>query len=183
MKVSEDIITKNNYILHVTKEIKEKQTILPLENFEIIENLADTREIKDFKAGQKIPKIIETNNYETQNEKENLMINEKNNEICNEYNEGEDHVHFGYVDAPFLEGKEEKEEVEAIMGNENISNLIDTIFEKLKNDNVFNDAENLKIKFCALEENDKNEVIEGIKIKIDNEEQENRFNNLLKLLI
>ena len=181
MKVSEDIITKNNYILHVTKEIKDKQTI-PLENFEIIEKLADTREIKDFKADQKIPKIIETNNYETQNEKVNLMINEKNNEICNEYNEG-DHVHFGYVDAPFLEGKEEKEEVEAIMGNENISNLIDTIFEKLKNDNVFNDAENLKIKFCALEENDKNEVIEGIKIKIDNEEQENRFNNLLKLLI
>ena len=36
--------------------------------------------------------------------------------------------------------------------------------------------------FSELKEDGKIEVIEGVKIKIENEEQENKFNDLLKLL-
>ena len=44
------------------------------------------------------------------------------------------------------------------------------------------DYDNLVNVFKGLKEAEKNEIIEGIKIKIDNEEQEKRFNNLLKYL-
>jgi hypothetical protein len=54
------------------------------------------------------------------------------------------------------------------------------LFENI-NDKAI-DYNTLKITLEELKENDKNEVIESIRIKIDNEEQENRFNNLLKLL-
>ena len=221
MKVTQDTINENNYVLREIKEITGKQNIA-LENIEILEDLAEIHEIKDLKNEQKIPlpQIIQNNNYEVEiklegepaekriqnniiqkSEKTGLcpdcinedIIKEQNNEVlCNEckqecmnenqnedINEGEEHVHFGFVNAPFLERNEE----EAVMVNEDITNLIETIFEKLKSDDVLNDAHNLKITFNVLKENDKNEVIEGIKIKIDNEEQENRFNNLLKLLL
>ena len=51
----------------------------------------------------------------------------------------------------------------------------------MNDDNILNDN-NLKKTFRELEENDKNEIIEGIKIKIENNEQENRFNNFLNSL-
>ena len=75
---------------------------------------------------------------------------------------------------------EEKEET--ILENENINNLIENIFAKIEGEDNLEGCNDLKIAFNSLKEDEKNEVIEGIKIKIDNEEQENKFNNLLKLL-
>ena len=75
---------------------------------------------------------------------------------------------------------EEKEET--ILENENINNLIENIFAKIEGEDNLEDCNDLKIAFNSLKEDEKNEVIEGIKIKIDNQEQENKFNNLLKLL-
>ena len=82
------------------------------------------------------------------------------------------------VEEQILEDKKENN----IAENENISNLIETIFERIKCDSILNDCSDLKAAFQALNENEKNEVIEGVKIKIDKEEQENKFNDLLKLL-
>ena len=210
MKASQDIINEKNYVLHEIKEIRGKHNILP-ENIEIIEDLAKIHEIKVIKNVQKIPQIIKRNNINVidiklegepaefikeENNCEQNLANEKlcpegqNNEVlCNEckkeceneninINNGEGQVQFGFVDAPFLE--ENKEEV---MVNEELTDLIETIFARLSTDDVLNDAHHLKFTFNVLNENDKNEVIEGIRIKIDNEEQENRFNDLLKLLL
>ena len=68
------------------------------------------------------------------------------------------------------------------MENEKKNNFIESIFEKLKNDDKINEFNDLKEAFNALKDEDKKEIIEGVRIKIDNEEQENRFNDLLKLL-
>ena len=76
-----------------------------------------------------------------------------------------------------MEGKEE-----AILENENISNLIENIFTKIEDNDNLDELKEIKASFNSLNENEKNEVIEGIKIKIDNEEQENKFNNLLRFL-
>ena len=85
---------------------------------------------------------------------------------------------FESINAPFIGNKEE----EKMLGTNVVDELIESIFEKLKSDDIYNDYNNLKMTLEELKENDKNEVIESIRIKIDNEEQENRFNNLLKLL-
>ena len=68
-------------------------------------------------------------------------------------------------DCPFLETKDEND-----LESDNINNLMEAIFESLKNDNILKDFDNLTITFKAMEENDKNKIIEGIKIKIENEE-------------
>ena len=210
MKASQDIIKEKNYVLHEIKEIKGKPNILP-ENIEIIEDLTKIHEIKEIKNIQKIPKIIKRNNNniidiklegepaeirkeenscEENLAKEELCHDGQNNEIlCNGYrkkyenenidiNNGEGQVQFGFVDAPFLERNKEE-----VIVNESLTDLIETIFARLSTDDVLNDAHHLKFNFNVLNENDKNEVIEGIRIKIDNEEQENRFNDLLKLLL
>ena len=100
----------------------------------------------------------------------------KNEKIKDSNIEKEDQVHYGIVDAPFLETKKENS------SPEHISNLMDAIFELLKTEDMSKDYDNLVNVFKGLKEAEKNEIIEGIKIKIDNEEQEKRFNNLLKYL-
>ena len=175
MKASQDLINENNYVLHETKEIRGKPNIVP-ENIEIIEELSEIHEIKEIKNEQKMPEIIKSNkNYEVQiklegehaeirEEQNNCVkedicpdcrnkeiIQEQNNDgLCNECrnecvneNIGEEQIQFGFVDAPFLEGNKEEE----VIVNEDITNLIETIFEKLSNDDVLNDAHNLKITF------------------------------------
>ena len=102
---------------------------------------------------------------------ENKNKEEKNEET------GKRHIELGIIEEPFLGGKKE----DIIISND-INALMETIFEKLKNDDILNNCEDLKITFKTLKEEHKNEIIEGIKIKIDNEEQEKRFNNLLELL-
>ena len=114
---------------------------------------------------------------ETEFNKE-ILCDECKKEKVNEINEEDKCVKFGIVEAPFLENKNEDN-----LESDNINNLMEAIFESLKSDDILKDFDNLKITFKALEENDKNEIIEGIKIKIENEEQEKRFNNLLKYLI
>ena len=103
--------------------------------------------------------------------------------LCDEcrknVNEGNDNIQIGYVNAPFLKRNEEEED---IIETEHINNLIENIFGQLGNDEILNNYNSIKISFQELSENEKDEVIEGIKIKIENEEQENRFNNLIKLL-
>ena len=100
----------------------------------------------------------------------------KDEKIKDSNMEKEDPVQFGIVDAPFLETKTENS------SPEHISNLMDAIFELLKTEDMSKDYDNLVNAFKDLKEAEKNEIIEGIKIKIDNEEQEKRFNNLLKFL-
>ena len=103
--------------------------------------------------------------------------------LCDEcgknVNEENENIQIGYVNAPFLKRNEEEED---IIETEHINNLIENIFGQLGNDEINNNYNSIKISFQELSENEKDEVIEGIKIKIENEEQENRFNNLIKLL-
>ena len=106
----------------------------------------------------------------------------------------QENVNIGFVDAPFLTetnsnvyGQEDNNDINDILGgkkelnDEDISNLIESIFQQLKNDDIFNNI-NLKTTFKVLKEENKNEIIEGIRIKIENNEQENRFNKLLDIL-
>ena len=139
------------------KHIKGKESILP-ENIEIIEDYTEIHEIKDIKNTSKVEQgIIPNPNIE-------LEVKLEGNQNCLN---GEINV-------------EEKEET--ILKNENINNLIETIFAKIEGEDNLEDFSDLKAAFNTLNDDEKNEVLEGIKIKIDNEEQENKFNNLLKLL-
>ena len=157
MEETKDIIKENNYILRVIKHIKGKENILP-EDIQIIEDYTEIHEIKDIKNTSKVEQgIIPNPNI-------GLEVKLEANQNC-------------LNDEVNLEEKEE-----AILENENVNNLIETIFAKIEGQDNLEDCNDLKIAFNTLKDDEKNEVIEGIKIKIDNEEQENKFNNLLKLL-
>ena len=157
MEETNDIIKENNYILREIKYIKGKKNILP-ENNEFLEDYAEIYEIKDIKSTPKIEQgIVLNQKFEFE-----VRLEENQNSLNNEMT---------------LEEKEE-----TILENENINNLIENIFAKIEGEDNLEDCNDLKIAFNSLKEDEKNEVIEGIKIKIDNEEQENKFNNLLKLL-
>ena len=157
MEETNDIIKENNYILREIKYIKGKKNILP-ENIEFLEDYAEIHEIKDIKSTPKLEQgIVSNQKFEFE-----VRLEENQNILNNEMT---------------LEEKEE-----TILENENINNLIENIFAKIEGEDNLEDCNDLKIAFNSLKEDEKNEVIEGIKIKIDNEEQENKFNNLLKLL-
>ena len=157
MEETNDIIKENNYILREIKYIKGKKNILP-ENNEFLEDYAEIYEIKDIKSTPKIEQgIVLNQKFEFE-----VRLEDNQNGLNNEM---------------ILEEKEE-----TILENENINNLIENIFAKIEGEDNLEDCNDLKIAFNSLKEDEKNEVIEGIKIKIDNEEQENKFNNLLKLL-
>ena len=157
MEETNDIIKENNYILREIKYIKDKKNILP-ENIEFLEDYAEIHEIKDIKSTPKLEQgIVSNQKFEFE-----VRLEENQNSLNNEMT---------------LEEKEE-----TILENENINNLIENIFAKIEGEDNLEDCNDLKIAFNSLKEDEKNEVIEGIKIKIDNEEQENKFNNLLKLL-
>ena len=157
MEETNDIIKENNYILREIKYIKGKKNILP-ENIEFLEDYAEIHEIKDIKSTPKLEQgIVSNQKFEFE-----VRLEENQNSLNNEMT---------------LEEKEE-----TILENENINNLIENIFAKIEGEDNLEDCNDLKIAFNSLNEDKKNEVIEGIKIKIDNEEQENKFNNLLKLL-
>ena len=157
MEETKDIIKENNYILRVIKHIKGKENILP-EDIQIIEDYTEIHEIKDIKNTSKVEQgIIPNPNIE-------LEVKLEANQNC-------------LNDEVNLEEKEE-----SILENENVNNLIETIFAKIEGQDNLEDCNDLKTTFNTLKDDEKNEVIEGIKIKIDNEEQENKFNNLLKLL-
>ena len=210
MNSTHDVINERNYVRREIKEIKGNQNINP-EDIEIIEDLTQIHEIKVLNQksypteknvinrrkvvdtnitleGEPIEKHSEENNYEVINKNENLCpdcCNEEMNkeEICDECgknnNEENEHIQIGYVNAPFLKRNEEEED---IIETEHINNLIENIFGQLGNDDILNNYNSIKISFQELNENEREEVIEGIKIKIENEEQENRFNNLIKLI-
>ena len=157
MEETNDIIKENNYILREIKYIKGKKNILP-ENIEFLEDYAEIHEIKDIKSTPKLEQgIVSNQKFEFE-----VRLEENQNSLNNEM------------------ALEEKEET--ILENENINNLIENIFAKIEGEDNLEGCNDLKIAFNSLKEDEKNEVIEGIKIKIDNEEQENKFNNLLKLL-
>ena len=157
MEETNDIIKENNYILREIKYIKGKKNILP-ENNEFLEDYAEIYEIKDIKSTPKIEQgIVLNQKFEFE-----VRLEDNQNGLNNEM---------------ILEEKEE-----TILENENINNLIENIFAKIEGEDNLEGCNDLKIAFNSLKEDEKNEVIEGIKIKIDNEEQENKFNNLLKLL-
>ena len=157
MEETNDIIKENNYILREIKYIKGKKNILP-KNIEFLEDYAEIHEIKDIKSTPKLEQgIVSNQKFEFE-----VRLEENQNSLNNEMT---------------LEEKEE-----TILENENINNLIENIFAKIEGEDNLEDCNDLKIAFNSLKEDEKNEVIEGIKIKIDNEEQENKFNNLLKLL-
>ena len=164
MDSSKDIIRENNYIFREIKQIGTRK-IIP-ENIQLIENLAYVHEIKDIKLNKNLQQInISNPNLELDFEikLEGEYVPKINNEEIsdNEINQGD---------------------AEVILESEENNNLIESIFEKLKNDKNINDCSNIKEKLNSLKEEDKKEIIEGIKIKIENEEQENRFNALLNLL-
>ena len=157
MEETKDIIKENNYILREIKNIKGKKTILP-ENIEIIEDYTEIHEIKDIKNTSKVEQGT------IPNQKIWLEVRLEGNQNC------------------LNDEITSEEKVETILENENINNLIETIFGKIEGEDNLEDCNDLKNAFNTLKDDEKNEVIEGVKIKIDNEEQENKFNNLLKLL-
>ena len=160
METTNDTIKENNYILREIKQIRGKKTILP-ENIEFIEDYAEIHEIKDIKTKSK-QKLGQGN-------VSNPTLSEVGVRLEGDSQSPNDEIN--------LEGKEE-----AILENENISNLIENIFTKIEDNDNLDELKEIKASFNSLNENEKNEVIEGIKIKIDNEEQENKFNNLLRFL-
>ena len=164
MESSEDLIRENNYIFRETKQIGARK-IIP-EQIQILDNMAYIHEIKDIKNNQNLQQI----NIVNPNFKINLEIKLEGKTALKE-NETEDLIN---NDMNF--GNEE-----VIIESEDNNNLIENIFAKLNNNDT-NDYNNIKQMINSLTEENKKEVIEGIKIKIENEEQENRFNNLLKEL-
>ena len=158
MDSTNDIIKESNYILREIKQIRGKKNISK-ENIEIIEDLAEIHEIKDLKQKPKSNSILEQSNIP--NKKTALEVRLEGN--SNDINDEEE------IEEPILE-------------NENINNIIEGIFTKIENNANFSEDEELLINFKNLNKKEKNEVIEGIKIKINNEEQENKFNDLLKIL-
>ena len=157
MQETNDKIIENNYIFREIKEIKGKEQIIP-ENILILEDLAEIHEIKDLRPKTNVQQETISNKKIVSEIKLEGNINKPKNELN-------------------IEDQEEP-----ILENENVSNLIEYIFEIIENGKNLNDCSKLKNSFNALEENEKNEVVEGVRIKIDNEEQENKFNELLKLL-
>ena len=140
-------------------------------------------------------------NYQQYNDYQNSECYNEQFNPCNEYveyqpqneiiseevelNNGEDNVNIGYVDAPFLAEENEEEENNLDENCEEkdnkIENLIESIFEQLNSDEILNNND-LKNSFESLDEDEKNEIIEGIKIKIENNEQQNRFDQFLNSL-
>ena len=212
MNSNHDIINERNYVRREIKEIKGNQNINPedIEIIEDLTQIHEIKvrnqnsyplekEIDSIcqrkivepnitLEGESIEKKTEQNNFEYINKNESLCpdcYNEEMNKevLCDEcgknIDEGNENIHIGYVNAPFLKRNEEEED---IIETEHINNLIENIFGQLGNDEILNNYNSIKISFQELNENEKDEVIEGIKIKIENEEQENRFNNLIKLL-
>ena len=157
MQETNDKIIENNYIFREIKNIKGKEQIIP-ENILILEDLAEIHEIKDLRPKTNVQHETTSNKKIVSEVKLEGNINKPKNELN-------------------IEDQEEP-----ILENENVSNLIEYIFEIIESGKNLNDCNKLKNSFNALEENEKNEVVEGVRIKIDNEEQENKFNELLKLL-
>ena len=212
MNSTHDIINERNYVRREIKEIKGNQNTNPedIEIIEDLTQIHEIKvknqnsyplekeidsicqrkivETNITLEGESIEKKTEQNNFEYINKNESLCpdcYNEEMNKevLCDEcrknVNEGNDNIQIGYVNAPFIKRNEEEED---IIETEHINNLIENIFGQLGNDEILNNCNSIKISFQELNENEKDEVIEGIKIKIENEEQENRFNNLIKLL-
>ena len=159
MDSTKDIKREHNYIFRVIKQIG-KRKINP-ENIQILENLADVHEIKDIKFKPNLQQI----NIKKPNFKINLEVKLEGESSVQEDLNGE--MNYG------------NEEV--IIESEDINNIIENIFDKLNNKNI-NDYSDIKQIINSLTEENKKEVIEGLKIKIDNEEQENKFNDLLRIL-
>ena len=163
MDSTKDIKREHNYIFRVIKQIG-KRKINP-ENIQILENLADVHEIKDIKFKPNLQQI----NIKKPNFKINLEVKLEGDSSA-EKNEQED------LNADMNYGNEE-----VIIESEDINNIIENIFDKLNNKNI-NDYNDIKQIINSLTEENKKEVIEGLKIKIDNEEQENKFNDVLRIL-
>ena len=212
MNSTHDIINERNYVRREIKEIKGNQNTNPedIEIIEDLTQIHEIKvknqnsyplekeidsicqrkivETNITLEGESIEKKTEQNNFEYINKNESSCpdcYNEEMNKevLCDEcrknINEENENIQIGYVNAPFLKRNEEEED---IIETEHINNLIENIFGQLGNDEILNNYNSIKISFQELNENEKDEVIEGIKIKIENEEQENRFNNLIKLL-
>ena len=163
MDSSKDIKRENNYILREIKQIGLRK-IKP-ENIQILDHLADVHEIKDIKFKPNLQQI----NIKKPNFKINLEVKLEGESPISK-NEQED-----------LNGEMNYGNEEVIIENEDNNNLIENIFDKLNNKNI-NDYNDIKQIINSLTEENKKEVIEGLKIKIDNEEQENKFNDLLRIL-
>ena len=121
---------------------------------------------------------------------DNYNYNYNPNQGVQESNNDQMQINYGHVNAPFLfDGNQENNnfgfngngEENNIDEEDYVYKLIETIFEQLNNGLILNNN-NLKNTFRGLNENDKREIIEGIKIKIENKTQENRFNDFLNSL-
>lgn len=121
---------------------------------------------------------------------DNYNYNYNPNQGVQESNNDQMQINYGHVNAPFLFDDNQENNNFGFNGNGEENNideedyvykLIETIFEQLNNGLILNNN-NLKNTFKGLNENDKREIIEGIKIKIENKTQENRFNDFLNSL-
>ena len=163
MDSTKDIKREHNYIFRVIKQLG-KRKINP-ENIHILENLADVHEIKDIKFKPNLQQI----NIKKPIFKINLEVKLEGESSVEKNEQGDLNVEMNY-------GNEE-----VIIESEDINNIIENIFDKLNNKNI-NDYNDIKQIINSLTEENKKEVIEGLKIKIDNEEQEKKFNDLLRIL-
>ena len=155
-----DLIRENNFILREVKQLRGNEPILP-ENIDILEDLAEIHEIKDFRPKNNLEQVNPSSNISNKIKEFEIKLESESRLPNTELN---------------IEDNEEP-----ILENENIISFIENIFEKIEKNNL-EDINELKMTFNTLDENEQTEVIEGIKIKLDNEEQDNRFNEILKLL-
>ena len=156
MDSTKDKTIENNYIFREIKYIKEKS--IP-ENIEILQDLAVIHEIKDIKS-KSIPNL------------QQIIVSQPKSEV-------DIKLEGGLTNRTV---EENIEETETVFENEQINNLIEYIFNILSGVEIIDNIDDLKKIFSELKEDGKIEVIEGVKIKIENGEQENKFNDLLKLL-
>ncbi len=190
-----DKINKN--LDKLNQEIFQKKVIIQLEdnlennindNYDLLQNVENESENTNKKITCNIcqQEIDDTDQNEGCDENQNI-------------DNGEQHIKFGFVKTPLFSGENQNDEIDKNELNENnnninendneenyqeeekMDNLIEAISQQLTNDDIFNNND-LKFSFKELNEDRKNEIIEAIKIMIDNEEQENRFNKFLEII-
>ena len=165
--------TKNNEILCNECQKEENQNIKGELRDECQKEVAqNTNEVLSNEC-----KNVENQNKEEKLEDECNKDEQKNEEESIEYKNDDESkpVNIGFVDAPFLNNKEDK-----ILNEEERNNLIETLLTHIKSDEELNN--NLVLTFKVIEDNDKKIIIEEIKKKIESDEHEKKLNNFLYMV-
>ena len=193
----EEMLNKDNPI--VCKECKEEEQKIINNNpslcneclEEEIQNIQNQNLCNECKEEENVKNANKTLCDECKNEKqfkdENLFLDrgfqrkdELNEELNNNIQIQEDDISqitIGIVNAPFLDERNNENE---ILNDKDRNTLIENLWKSFINKKEL--SENLKIAFKVLNYNDKKSIVEGLKKKKENEEQEKRIDNFISIL-